>query len=118
MERVQVLSLCLSVALIVFVLHLIRRRALREQYALLWLFFGLVMLVLSIKTSWLEWMAEAVNVFYAPSLLFLVGIVLCFLLILHLTVVVSKLTERIIVLTQEIGLIRNELEKHGQEKNG
>lgn len=75
------------------------------------------MLVLSIKTSWLEWMAEAVNVFYAPSLLFLVGIVLSFLLILHLTVVVSKLTERIIVLTQEIGLIRNELEKHEQEKS-
>lgn len=117
MERVQILSLSLSLALILFVLLLIRRRILREQYALLWLFFGVVMLLLSIKTSWLEWMAEAVDIFYAPSLLFLVGITLSFLLILHLTVVVSRLTERVILLTQEIGLIKNELEKNEREKS-
>lgn len=109
--------MALSVALILFVLHLIRRRILREQYSLLWLFFALLMFLLSINTDWLEWMADAVNIFYAPSLLFLVGITLCFLLILHLTVVVSKLTERIILLTQEIGLMKNELEKNEQEKS-
>lgn len=117
MERVQILSMCLSFALILFVLHLIRRRILREQYSLLWLFFGLVMLLLSINTQWLEWLADRVNIYYAPSLLFLVGITLCFLLILHLTVVVSKMTERIILLTQEMGLVKNELEKYEKEKS-
>jgi hypothetical protein len=114
-EKVQVLSMLLSVALVLFVLHLIRKRHLREQYSLLWLLFGIIMFVLSINTGWLNRMAAAVNVFYAPSLLFLAGIILCFLLILHLTVVVSKQTERIIRLTQELALMRGEMDKIRQE---
>jgi hypothetical protein len=110
-EKVQVLSMLLSIGLVVLVLRLIHKRYLREQYALLWLFFGVVMFALSINTKWLERMAIAVNIVYAPSLLFLVGIIICLLLILHLTVVVSKLTERIIQLTQELGLMRTEERK-------
>jgi hypothetical protein len=109
--------MCLSISLILFVLHLIRRRTLREQYSILWLLFGLVMFVLSINSSWLERLAASVDILYAPSLLFLVGILLCILLILHLTVVSSKQTERIILLTQEMGLLRYELEKYDKEKS-
>ena len=54
---------------------------------------------------------------YAPSLLFLVGILVCLMLILHMTVIVSRLAERVIRLTQELGLMRHELEKY-ENKNG
>lgn len=110
MERIQILSMLLSSSLILFVLHLSRRRMIREQYCLLWLLFGLVMLILSMNTGWLEHLASQVHIVYAPSLLFLVGITLSFVLILHLTVIVSKLTERIVLLTQELGLMKHEQE--------
>lgn len=102
------ISLVLSVVLCVVVLRLIQRRYLREQYSLLWLLFGVLMFVLSTHTGWLNQLAASVGIYYAPSLLFLVGIILCLLLILHLTVVVSKLTERVVRLTQELSLLRNE----------
>lgn len=108
MEKVQVISLVLSIALVIFVLRLIHRRYLREQYSLLWLLFGVVMFILSTNTTWLKQLATTVGIYYAPSLLFLVGIILCLMLILHLTVVVSKLTERVVRLTQELSLLRNE----------
>jgi hypothetical protein len=108
MEKVQTIAVLLSIALLASVLRLIHRRYLREQYSLLWLFFGVVILGLSINTNWLEHLAKAVGIYYAPSLLFLVGIILCLLLILHLTVVVSKLTERVVRLTQELSLLRSE----------
>jgi hypothetical protein len=100
----------LSLSLILFVMHLGRRRVIKEQYCLLWLLFGVVMLVLSMNTGWLEHLASYARIVYAPSLLFLVGITLSFVLILHLTVVVSKLTERIVLLTQELGLMKHEHE--------
>jgi hypothetical protein len=108
MEKVQVISLALSIVLFWVVLRLIHRRYLREQYSLLWLLFGVVMFGLSLNTKWLKQLAAIVGIYYAPSLLFLVGIILCLLLILHLTVVVSKLTERVVRLTQELSLLRNE----------
>lgn len=108
MERVQIIALVLSLLLLFVVLRLIQRRFLREQYSLLWLLFGVVMFLLSTNTTWLNQLAAVVGVVYAPSLLFLVGIILCLLLILHLTVVISKLTERVVRLTQELSLLRDE----------
>lgn len=116
MEKVQWLSMFLSLALLVSVLLLIRRRQLREQDSLLWLLFGLIIFLLSINTAWLNRLAALVGVVYAPSLLFLVGITLCFLLILNLTVVVSKQSQRIVRLTQELGLLRGELDRTGKKE--
>jgi len=116
MEIVQMLSMVLSIIFVLVVLHLIRKKYLREQYSLLWLLFGLSMIVLSIGTSWLEWLAHLVDVKYAPALLFLVGIIFCLVLILHLTVVVSKLTERVVRLTQEMAILKNEQERERLRK--
>lgn len=108
MQRVHIISLALSISIFVVVLRLIQKRYLREQYSLLWLLFGVVLFALSINTRWLDWLAQVAGVYYSPSLLFLIGIIICLMLILHLTVVVSKLTERVVRLTQELSLLRNE----------
>lgn len=110
--------MAVSVVFLLIVFHLIRKKHLREQYSLLWLLFGLAMTILSIGTSWLEWLAEQFDVKYAPALLFLVGIIFCLVLILHLTVVVSKLSERVVRLTQETGLLRSELEQYRKHEEG
>jgi hypothetical protein len=115
MEKVQVLAMGLSLALLVFVLHLIRKRYLREQYSLLWLLFCVIIFVFSISTQWMEGAASLLGVKYAPSLLFLVGILLCLMLILHMTVIVSRLAERVIRLTQELGLMKHQMDKAGQD---
>ncbi|TJY40795.1 DUF2304 domain-containing protein [Cohnella pontilimi] len=114
MEKVQIVTMALSLALLVLVLQLIRRRYLREQYSLLWLFFCAIILVFSLNTKLLDTTAALLGFKYAPSLLFLVGITLCLLLILHLTVVVSRLAERIVRLTQELGIMKHDLEKYEQ----
>nr|WP_255570279.1 DUF2304 domain-containing protein [Cohnella sp. CFH 77786] len=105
------MSMALSLGLLFAVLHLMRKRYLREQYSLLWLLFCLVLFVFSLNTRLLEGTAALLGVKYAPALLFLVGIMVCLMLILHLTVVVSRLTERVIRLTQEMGMAKHQLEQ-------
>jgi hypothetical protein len=116
MEKVQWLSMVLSVLLFTAVVHFMRKRYLREQYSLLWLFFCVVIFVFSLSTRLLESTAALLGVKYAPALLFLFGIMVCLLLILHLTIVVSRLAERIIRLTQELGMATHRLDKYEQEK--
>ena len=112
MKEILILSILFSVGFIIFIVFLIYKQQLKEQYSLLWLLFGISIIILSCNPSWLEIISRWLNVAYAPSLLFLVGIVFCLILILHLTIVISKLSERVTRLTQEFALQNNELQKN------
>lgn len=112
MREIIMISLTLSVSFTLMLIHFIRKKYLREQYALLWLLFGVGMIGLSLSTVWLDIIAQLLNIYYAPSLLFLMGIIFCLTLILYLTVVISRLSDRIIRLTQEIGILKHRLEKN------
>lgn len=107
-------SFLFSVGFIVVVLDLVRRRKLKEQYSLLWLLVGLGLLVTSSNTVVLEWMAALLSIQYAPAVLFLLGIIFCFVLILHLTVVTSRLSDRVLRLAQEVALLKAELAQRGR----
>lgn len=112
--QLYVFTILFSLFFIFFVIELVRRGALREQYSLLWLGVGLIMLIFSVSRRLLITVASWFGVFYAPSLLFLFAIICAFALLLHVTIVISKLTDRVIRLTQELGISQHrigELEK-------
>lgn len=102
-------SLLFSLGFIFVILDLVRRQRLKEQYSLLWLLIGLGFLVVSSNTKVLEWMALLLDIKYAPAVLFLLGLIFSFALILHLTVVISRLTDHVLRLTQEITVLKTEL---------
>ncbi|GBF78095.1 hypothetical protein PA598K_06700 [Paenibacillus sp. 598K] len=99
-----VLSFVISAGFLAVILYLIRSRKLREQYALLWLALSLVMMVLSLFPQLLDLLADKLGVDYAPSLLYLLGLMSVLCIMLHLTIALSALTRRIIVLTQALAL--------------
>lgn len=104
MKEILVLAILFSISFIILIIFLIYKQKLKEQYSLLWLLLGISMIILSCNPSWLDTMAQWLNIIYAPALLFLVGIIFCLILILHLTIAISKLSDQIIRLTQEIAL--------------
>jgi hypothetical protein len=73
LSRITIVAICASVALLLYILEMVRRRSLREEYSILWLFGSLVILVLSLKRVWLEGISRFFGIAYPPSLLFLVG---------------------------------------------
>lgn len=109
-------SLLFSVGFIVIVLDLVRRQRLKEQYSLLWLLIGIGFLSVSSNTNVLEWLAGLLDIKYPPAVLFLLGLIFSFALILHLTVVISTLTDRVLRLTQEITVLKAELEQQPFER--
>jgi len=58
-SRVTVLSIVVSSALLLYILEMVRRRKLREEYSILWLAGSVVILVLSLKQDWLIGIALA-----------------------------------------------------------
>ena len=96
----------LSIASLVFILRLVRRRQLRAKYSLLWLPLGAVFVVLGIAPGLLDWAAGQVGIYYAPALLFLAGILFLLLVAVHLSWEVSRLEERTRILAEELALMR------------
>ena len=111
MDIVKVLAITGSAAVLFLVLELIRRGRLKERYSLLWLFSGVVMLVLSLSRELLEFIARQVGIFYPPSLLFLVAFIFLLLITRHFSAVISGLSEKNKRLTQEIALLRQALDE-------
>lgn len=96
---------------ILLVVQLVRRRSLREDYALLWLAGGAVLLIFSLKRDLLDTLATFVGIAYAPSLLLVGAIFLGFLLSMHFSVALSRLAEQNKRLAQELALLRLTVEK-------
>ncbi len=100
-----------SALLVLAVLELIRKRRLRERYALLWLATGVVLLVLSAWRSGLNTIADWVGVTgYPPAVLFAVATLFILLVLLDYSTVISKLADQNTILAQKLALLESRLE--------
>ena len=113
--RIQVLAVAVSLLVIALVVSLIRRRRLREEYSLIWLIGGLVLLVFSIWRGLLDIIARLVGVYYAPAVLLLVAIFFGGLAFLHFSVVISSQAEQQKNMAQEIALLKEKVRKLTEE---
>jgi hypothetical protein len=109
--QLQIVSILVSLGLFLVVFELVRRRRLLERYALLWLFTAFVLLGLSIWGDLLDQVSRAIGVGYGPSTLFAVALGFIAVLLLHFSVVISRLAEQNKVLAQHVGLLQRRLER-------
>ena len=102
---VTIAATCASLLLLLAVLELVRRRRLREKYALLWLLTAVVLLILSIWRGAVNSIAGLVGVGYAPAVIFAIAFLFVLVVLLHYSTVVSTLADRTVWLTQQIALL-------------
>jgi hypothetical protein len=111
---VSILGALAALALVLVVLELIRRRRLRERYALLWLVTGVALGVLSAWRDGLNTIAGWLGVTgYPPAVLFAVGLLFVIAVLLHYSTVISKLSDQNVILAQRIALLESELHERG-----
>src|SRR5262249_2870823 len=83
--------------------------------ALLWLATGLVLLVLSLWRGGLNAIASWVGVeTYPPAVLFAVALLFVLAVLLHYSLVLSKLGDQSVLLAQRVALLGLELEKRAR----
>ncbi|HEV7639823.1 MAG TPA: DUF2304 domain-containing protein [Gaiellaceae bacterium] len=108
--KVSLAATAASVVLVLVVFELIRSRRLREQYALLWLVTGIVLVILSAWRGGLNTIAGWLGVRgYPPAVLFAVGLMFVILVLLHYSTVISRLADQNVVLAQKLALLEARL---------
>lgn len=104
-------SIAFSIMFMILILNLVKKNKLDEKYSVLWLFFGLIILLVSIFPKIIEKIAIWFNVYYAPALMLLFAILIMGAYIVHITMVITKQNKMIIKLTQELAIFKQHINK-------
>lgn len=110
-QHQQIIAIIASAFVMAFTFELVRRRRLREEYSMLWLAAGLVLLILSIDSDLITYMARILGIQHPAYSLFVIALFIGMILALHFTLVLSRLTAQNWRLTQEIALIKQKLDQ-------
>jgi len=117
MSTFQIILLVISAVFILVICECIRRRKLEEKYALLWLVSGLAIFAFSVFPDLLWIISEKLKVYYLTALF-----MICFLFLLSIAfsyaIFISKLTERNKNLSQELGILKTELDELRRKCDG
>jgi len=111
---IQYVAIAGSLFFIASILFLISRRKLREEFSLLWLFFGLIFLGLSLWRRSLNIIAELLGIAYPPAAIFLILIIGIISILIHFSIAISGLTERVKILVQEVGMLKMDANRKNQ----
>ena len=114
---VSIAATIASLVLLFGVLELVRRRRLRERYALLWILTAVVLLILSVWRGAVSGIATALGVSYGPTVLFAVGALFILVVLLHYSTVISALTDRTVVLAQKIASLEQRIDELERERD-
>jgi len=107
--KIQIILGTLSIGLLIFTLELIRKKRLREEYSILWLSTGVATLVFSLAPMFFltKFFSRITGLFYLSAAVLIIFLFLL-LIVLHFSVVISKLTDRNKDLAQRYALLELE----------
>ncbi len=108
MIRLKILAGLIGVFLFIYIIELVRRRKLREEYAWLWLLTGFAIFVLSLWYGLLVYIGSLLGGILPSAILFLFALVFLLLIVLHQSIKISHLTDQVYQLTQELAILSRE----------
>lgn len=103
------ISILFSIAFLLIVIELVRKNRLQERYSLLWILMSILLIILSSTPIFINSLARWLDIKNPPSLLFLFGLVFLIIYSLNTTINVSRQSEKITRLTQEVALLKQRL---------
>jgi hypothetical protein len=108
-QRFEVIVMALLTCAVI--LELIRRKHLMERYAILWLFLGITIVILAAWKGLLTTLSHAAGIYYPPAALFAVAFLFVLALLLHFSLVLSRLSNQNKILAQRMALLQQRLEE-------
>lgn len=105
------ISIIFAILFLIFILNLVRKNKLDEKYSIVWIAFSICILIISIFHDFIMNISLKLGVYYPPILLLLFAIIVEGIYIVHITITITLQNKRIIKLTQELGILKEKVDK-------
>lgn len=107
----NIMAFLLALTIVALVVEMLRRKKLREKYAIWWLVVGIATLVLAAFPQLLGFVAQLVGVQLPSNLLFILSILMLLGVCLHLSWEISVVEEETRTLAEEVAILRTQLDQ-------
>ncbi len=115
-NTIQYIAIAGSLLFLFFIFNLVRKKKMREEYSLLWIFLGVIFLGLSLWREGLESISALLGIAYPPAALFLILLLVVFLILIQFSIVVTRLSDNVKQLTQELALLKNKNDARAEDE--
>ena len=112
--RTQIMVIVLVAAALFLLIYMIRGNRLKLKYALSWFVLAVGILIFGCFPSLTSLLADFLGIGTPVNVLFFAGFCFSLIIIFSLTVAVSRLSVSLKRLTQEMALLKKELEEVGK----
>lgn len=112
----QLVAIGLSLALVLVIMWLVRRRSLREEYTPIWIAVAFLVMIVSLRLDVLRVVARSIGAWTPSSTIFFLGEVFLVIICLNYAVRLSRFGLQIKNLAQELTLLRQRLEEVEQQR--
>jgi hypothetical protein len=117
MSRPQIIAILSAIGLFLFILELVRRRRLREEYSLVWLLSAFLYLSIAIFPQISIWISRLIGTENTSIAFVFLGLQFVILLLLQYSVRLSRLTDRVKDLTQLTSILDGENKRLEEQVN-
>lgn len=107
--RLQIIIIICMLSVLLCIFNLVRHKRLDFKFAIGWILIDLCIIVLAVCPVILTKIAKLVGIASPVNMLFFFGFCFSVAIIFALSMTVSKLTERLKKLSQEIAIIRKDM---------
>lgn len=106
--RLQAFLIIAMFAILGFFIFMLRKKMLDTKYSLIWLFSLIAIIILCLNPSFINDIASLLGVYNAMNALLFIAIAFLTCICISLTVVVSRLSDRLRALVQAIAIMEKE----------
>ncbi|MFC0215193.1 DUF2304 domain-containing protein [Paenibacillus chartarius] len=109
--KLQMILIALTAISFLYILNMIKKYKLELKYTLLWIAIIVVLFFLSLFPNLLKVLSGIVGIEVPSNTLFLFGIISVYLITFTCTVSLSRFSNRVRELTQELALLKDKVER-------
>ena len=109
--RIQIIIALVVLVALAIIVNMIRRKKLELRYALIWLVVGICILILDCFPELISWLSTQLGIASPMNMLFFFGFCFSLIIIFALTMAMSRMSNRMKQLAQEVAIREREKSK-------
>jgi len=113
--KLQLFLIVISFLFASFIFVLVKKETLELKYTLVWIFTGIILIIISLQPKIVTFASIALGIGLPVNALFLFGILFTLIILLTVTIAISRALAKIRRLTQEVAILKFELSQYKKE---
>lgn len=109
--RLKIFLILSTIIILYVIIRLIIKESLQLKYSLVWIIIGFGLITIAIFPKMMVVLAKVIGIIEPVNALFFIGLIFELMIIFSLTIALSRNSNRVKILVEEVALLENKIRK-------